>query len=316
MANKKQDYGNEDITLLKGADRVRKRPAVIFGSDGIDGCKHSVFEILSNSIDEARDGHGNKIIVTKYNDNSIEVEDFGRGCPVDYNQREKRYNWELVYCELYAGGKYNNNSGDNYEYALGLNGLGACATQYSSEFMDVQVYRDGFKYDLHFEKGKNVGGLKKEETKQKKTGTRTHWRPDLEVFTDINIESGYFAEIMKKQAVVNPGVTFLLRIQRENMSFEEQTFYYENGIADYVREIAGEDTLTNVQYFTGDRKGRDRADKEEYKVKLSVAFVFSNKVQTLEYFHNSSFLSHGGSPDDAVRSAFVSQINAYLKNRS
>ncbi|MBQ1433628.1 MAG: DNA topoisomerase, partial [Ruminococcus sp.] len=316
MANKKQDYGNEDITLLKGADRVRKRPAVIFGSDGIDGCKHSVFEILSNSIDEARDGHGNKIIVTKYNDNSIEVEDFGRGCPVDYNQREKRYNWELVYCELYAGGKYNNNSGDNYEYALGLNGLGACATQYSSEFMDVQVYRDGFKYDLHFEKGKNVGGLKKEETKQKKTGTRTHWRPDLEVFTDINIESGYFAEIMKKQAVVNPGVTFLLRIQRENMSFEEQTFYYENGIADYVREIAGEDTLTNVQYFTGDRKGRDRADKEEYKVKLSVAFVFSNKVQTLEYFHNSSFLSHGGSPDDAVRSAFVSQINAYLKNNN
>ena len=316
MAEKKQDYGNEDITLLKGKDRVRLRPAVMFGSDGLSGCKHSVFEIISNSIDEAREGHGDKIIVTKYFDDSIEVQDFGRGCPVDYNQREKRYNWELVYCELYAGGKYNNNSGDNYEYALGLNGLGACATQYSSEYMDVEVMRDGFKYNLHFEKGDNVGGLKKEEYSSKKTGTRTRWKPDLDVFTEISIEKEYFEDIMKKQAVVNPGVTFILRVQRENMSFEEITYYYENGIADYVKEIAGEDTLTNVQHFSGDRKGRDRADKPEYKVKLGVAFVFSNKVQTLEYFHNSSFLSHGGSPDDAVRSAFVSQINAYLKSNN
>ena len=316
MANKKQDYANDDITMLKGADRVRKRPAVIFGSDGIDGCQHSVFEILSNSIDEAREGHGDKIIVTKYDDNSIEVQDFGRGCPVDYNQREKRYNWELVYCELYAGGKFDNNSGENYSFALGLNGLGACATQYSSEYMDVEVFRDGYKYDLHFEKGENKGGLKKEETKQKKTGTRTHWKPDLDVFTDINIDKSFFEDVMKKQAVVNPGVTFLLRVQRNDGTFEEQTFFYENGIADYVKEIAGEDTLTNVQHFTGDRRGRDRADKDEYKVKLGVSFVFSNKVQALEYFHNSSFLSHGGSPDDAVRSAFTSQINAYLKNNN
>ena len=219
MANKKQDYANDDITMLKGADRVRKRPAVIFGSDGIDGCQHSVFEILSNSIDEAREGHGDKIIVTKYDDNSIEVQDFGRGCPVDYNQREKRYNWELVYCELYAGGKFDNNSGENYSFALGLNGLGACATQYSSEYMDVEVFRDGYKYDLHFEKGENKGGLKKEETKQKKTGTRTHWKTDLDVFTDINIDKSFFEDVMKKQAVVNPGVTFLLRVQRNDGTF-------------------------------------------------------------------------------------------------
>jgi DNA gyrase subunit B len=288
----------------------------MFGSDGLGGCKHSVFEIISNSIDEAREGHGDKIIVTKYFDDSIEVQDFGRGCPVDYNQREKRYNWELVYCELYAGGKYNNNSGDNYEYSLGTNGLGACATQYSSEYMDVEVIRDGFKYELRFEKGDNIGGLKKEECKSKKTGTRTHWKPDLDVFTEISIEKEYFEDILKKQAVVNPGVTFLLRIQRENMSFEETTYYYENGIEDYVKEIAGENTLTNVQYFSGSRRGRDRADKPEYNVKLGVSFVFSNKVQALEYFHNSSFLSHGGSPDDAVRSAFVSQINAYLKSNN
>ena len=313
---KGNNYSNEDITLLKDEERVRKRPAVIFGSDGIEGCRHSVFEILTNSIDEARDGHGNKIILTAYNDGSVEVEDFGRGCPVDYNQREKRYNWELVYCELYAGGKYDNNSGKNYEYSLGLNGLGACATQYASEYMDVEVYRDGFKYQLHFEKGKNIGGLQKEEFKGKRTGTKTRWRPDLEVFTDINIGREYYEDTLKKQAVVNPGVTFLLRLQRENNSFEELTFYYENGIADYVSELAGENTLTSVQYFTADRKGRDREDKDEYKVKLSVAFTFSNQVNTLQYFHNSSYLEHGGSPADAVKSAFVSQINAYLKNNN
>lgn len=311
---RKNDYDNEAIVSLKGADRVRKRPAVIFGSDGLEGCKHSVFEILSNSIDEARDGNGNRIILTKYNDNSIEVEDFGRGCPVDYNKAEKKYNWELVYCELYAGGKYNNNSGENYEYSLGLNGLGACATQYASEFMDVEVYRDGFKYSLHFEKGENVGGLKKEETSRKKTGTKTHWKPDLDVFTDINIEQEYFEDILKKQAVVNPGVEFVFRFQRENSSFEEKIFIYENGIADYVAEIADGKALTSVQCFQGDRKGRDREDKDDYKVKLAVAFTFSNQIKKLEYFHNSSYLEHGGSPEDAVKLAFTGQINAYLKN--
>lgn len=313
---RKNEYDNEAIVSLKGADRVRKRPAVIFGSDGLEGCKHSVFEILSNSIDEARDGNGNKIILTKYNDNSIEVEDFGRGCPVDYNKTEKKYNWELVYCELYAGGKYNNNSGENYEYSLGLNGLGACATQYASEYMDVEVYRDGFKYDLHFEKGENVGGLKKEETARKKTGTKTHWKPDLDVFTDINIEREYFEDILKKQAVVNPKIQFVFRYQRENNSFEETVYCYENGIADYVAEIAGENTLTSIQYFQADRKGKDREDKEEYKVKLSVAFTFSNQIKTQQYFHNSSFLEHGGSPEDAVKLAFTYHINSYLKNNN
>ncbi|MBQ4257178.1 MAG: DNA topoisomerase, partial [Oscillospiraceae bacterium] len=134
---KKKTYDNESISLLKDEERVRKRPAVIFGSDDLEGCKHSVFEIVSNSIDEARDGNGDRIIVTRFADNSVEVEDFGRGCPVDFNKTENRYNWELVYCELYAGGKYDNS---DYEFSLGLNGLGACATQYASEYMDVTVY--------------------------------------------------------------------------------------------------------------------------------------------------------------------------------
>jgi len=313
---KKSSYGNDAIVSLKGADRVRKRPGVIFGSDGIEGCKHSIFEILSNSIDEARDGHGNKIIVTRFLDNVIEVEDFGRGCPVDFNKGEDRYNWELVYCELYAGGKYRNNDGDNYEYSLGLNGLGACATQYSSEFMDVEIFRDDYKFNLHFEKGENVGGLQKEESKRKQTGTRTRWRADLDVFTDISVEREFFEDTLKKQAVVNPNIEFIFRNQNDDGSFEEQSYIYENGISDYVAEIVSGDNLTTIQSLQAERKGRDREDKPEYKVKMNFAFTFSNKVKFIEYYHNSSFLEHGGSPERAVKQAFVSQIDSYLKQNN
>ena len=312
MAKKNQDYGNESITMLKGPDKVRKRPGVIFGSDGLDGCEHSIFEVISNSIDEARSGFGNKIIVTKYIDNVIEVEDFGRGCPVDFNKTEQRYNWELVYCELYAGGKYDDNS-EMYEYSLGLNGLGLCSTQFASEFMDVEVVRDGYKYNLHFEKGENIGGLTKKKTAQKQTGTKTKWKPDLEVFTDINAEDDFFRDVLKRQAVINPNLLFIYRSQNEDGSFSETEYIYENGITDYVNEIANGQNFTSVQFWQTEKKGRDRDDKSEYKVKMSFALTFSNQIKKIEYYHNSSFLEHGGSPERAVKQAFVSQIDSYLK---
>ena len=309
---KKQVYDNESIVSLKGADRVRKRPGVIFGSDGLDGCQHAGFEILSNSIDEAREGHGNIISVTRYLDKSIEVEDFGRGCPVDWNPAENRYNWELVYCELYAGGKYSNEESENYEYSLGLNGLGSCATQYSSEYMDVTVWRDGYKYTLHFKKGEIVGSLEKEPYKGKRTGTLTRWKPDLDVFTDIDIPVSYYTDVLKRQAVVNAGLRFKFRNQTEN-GFEETEFVYENGIIDYVYEIADMQYLSQPVYIESERRGRDRADKPEYKVKLSAAFCFSNKVNLIEYYHNSSWLEHGGAPEKATKSAFVSAVDAYIR---
>ena len=312
MELKAKTYGNESISSLKGADRVRKRPAVIFGSDGIEGCQHSAFEILSNSIDEAREGFGNEIIVTLFEDHSIEVEDFGRGIPVDFNKNEGKFNWELVFCELYAGGKYNNNSAENYEYSLGLNGLGLCSTQYSSEYMDVEIKRDGFIYSLHFEKGENIGGLKKEPYTQKDTGTKIRWKPDLEVFTDIDIKPEYFLDIIKRQAIVNAGLRFIFKNQiGEN--FDVTEFNYENGIVDHVRELVGEDFLTPVQFWTGEKKVRDREDKPYYKTKINVAFAFSNKMSLSEYYHNSSWLEYGGAPEKAVKNAFVYQIDAYLK---
>ncbi len=312
---KKQEYGNESIVTLKGADRVRKRPAVIFGSDGIEGCQHSVFEILSNSIDEAREGYGKLITVTRYANGSVEIEDHGRGIPVDYNKNEQRYNWELVFCELYAGGKYNNNEGNNYEYSLGLNGLGLCSTQYSSEYMDVDIRRDGKRYTLHFEKGENVGGLNVEDYSRKDTGSKITWKPDLEVFTDIDIQPEYFADVLKRQAIVNAGIKFVFRNQ-VGRSFETQEFLYDNGIEDHVKELVGESGMTTVQSWQTERKVRDRDDKDEYKCKINIALAFSNKVNAAEYYHNSSFLEHGGAPEKAVRNAFVYMIDSYLKQNS
>ena len=316
MAQKKASYGNESISALKGADRVRKRPGVIFGSDGLEGCEHAVFEIMSNAIDEAREGHGSLITVTRFLDRSIQVEDQGRGCPVDWNEKEQKYNWELVFCELYAGGKYGGD-GDNYEYSLGLNGLGSCATQYASEYFDASVWRDGFKYTLHFEKGENIGGLHKEPTDRgRKTGSTFRWKPDLEVFTDIDIPVDYYTDVMKRQAVVNAGVTFRFREETSAGRFSTTDFRYDNGILDYVTELAGEEPLTQPVFWQTERKGRDRADKPEYKVKLSVSFCFSNRVSVVEHYHNSSWLEHGGSPEKAMKSAFVSALDAYLKQQN
>lgn len=311
-SKKPEVYGNDSISSLKGADRVRLRPGVIFGSDGIEGCQHSFFEILSNSIDEAREGYGSTIAVTRCSDRSIIVSDQGRGIPLDYNPKEEKYNWELVFCELYAGGKYKNNSGESYEFSLGLNGLGSCATQYSSEYMDVTVFRDGFRYDLHFEKGQNIGGLMKEKCKYAHTGTIQKWRPDLEVFTDIDIPLEYFQAVLKKQAVVNAGLRFELYDEASGQKFE---YCYENGIVGYISEISGDKGFTGMQFYESSAKGRDREDKPEYRVRMQVAFCFNNEINLLEYYHNSSFLEHGGSPDKAVRAAFVYELDKCLKAR-
>ncbi len=312
MAARKKSYDNDSITSLKGAERVRKRPAVIFGSDGLEGCEHSFFEILSNSIDEAREGYGNIIEITRFLDKSIEIKDHGRGIPLDFNEKENRYNWELVFCELYAGGKYNNNSGGTYEYSLGLNGLGACATQYSSEYMDVCVIRDKTKYTLHFEKGENIGGLSKEPTRSVQTGTCQRWRPDLDVFTDIDIPVEFYKDTLDRQAMVNAGIRFVFYNETDE-GMEMFEYFYENGIVDYLKNKTGENALTSIEDWSCERVGRDREDNPEYKVKMQIAFCFSNTVNMLEYYHNSSWLEHGGSPDKAVKNAFVYGIDKYLK---
>ncbi len=315
MAKTKASYSNDDITLLKGPDKVRKRPGVIFGSDGLEGCEHSVFEIVSNSVDEAREGFGKVITVTVFRDMSIEVEDKGRGMPLDYNEKEKRYNWDLIFCELYAGGKYNNNQGGgNYEYSLGLNGLGACATQFSSEYMEVKSYRDGNLYEINFKKGNPASKLKITPLDKRRTGTVIKWKPDLEVFTDINMPRDFFTEMLHKQAVVNSGIRFVLKFEG-NGGFETTEYYYEHGISDYVLEAAGT-PMTQPVIWATETQGRDRADLPEYKLKVELTCCFTQNKSFVEHYHNSSFLEHGGAPDDAMRNAFVFAVDKYLKNNA
>ncbi|MBR2459869.1 MAG: DNA topoisomerase [Clostridia bacterium] len=312
-----EEYNEQSIKSLKGPDRVRKRPAVIFGSDGLDGCEHAFFEILSNSVDEAREGYGKTIIVTAYSDLSIEVEDFGRGIPLGFNQRENRYNWELVFCELYAGGKYDNNTNGSYGYSLGLNGLGACATQYASEFMDVRSYKNGELSSISFRKGFPVTELSVEPLptrEAKRTGTVIRWKPDLEVFTSVTIPKEHFSTTMHKQAVVNAGVTFRLNWQNDDGSFSTEEYLYERGILDYVTELAGEDALTTPVFWQDEARGKDRDDLKEYDLYMSAAFCVSNTTQALEFFHNSSFLEHGGSPKEAVKNAFLYAVDKYLRD--
>ncbi len=312
---KKPQYNNDSIVALKEEQRVRQKPAVIFGSDGVDGCEHAVFEIVSNSVDEAREGYGDKIIVTRFADKSVEVQDFGRGLPVDYNNTEKRYNWELVFCELYASGKYDNSSGGSYEFSLGTNGLGLCATQYASEYMEAEIHTGGFKYTLNFKKGKPDGEMVKEPYSKRDTGTRIKWRPDLEVFTDIDIPLEYFQDMLRHQSVVNAGVRFILKDQ-VGKGFETYEYYYEKGIEDYIAERVGNDALTGIQSWKNESECRDREDLGTYRLVTNVVVTFSNKVQFKEFYHNSSYLANGGSPEKATRAAFLSQIDSYLKQNN
>ena len=315
MAVKKTDYNEQSIKSLKGAERVRKRPAVIFGSDDIIGCQHSFIEILANSVDEAREGYGNKIIVKKNLDYSIEVEDFGRGVPLGYNENEKRWNWELVFCELYAGGKYDNDSGNSaYEFSLGLNGLGATATQYSSEFMTVKSYNGKTLSVMNFKKGEPQGELKVSDIAQgdKKRGTIIAWRPDLDVFKEIDIPDKFFEDTLRRQAFVNKGIKFILEVERTAGKYERREFYYENGISDYIVEITDGIALTNPVTWSLETKGRDREDMKDYKLKAEVTFCFT-KSGSAEYYHNSSFLEYGGAPDKAVKNAFVASLDKHIK---
>ena len=315
--NTNANYNDQSITALKGADRVRKRPGVIFGSDGLEGCEHSFFEILSNSVDEAKEGYGNEITVTAFADYSIEVDDHGRGVPLGFNEKEGRWNWDLIYCELYAGGKYKNNeAGSSYEFSLGLNGLGACATQYSSEYMDIVSYDGTTARSIHFKKGEVCSELTEEplDKRNRRTGTITRWRPDIEVFTDIKIPHDFFRETMRRQSVVNTGIRFVLLLEQEDGSFERHEYCYENGITDYVNELAGESAMIPPYSWHLEAKGRDREDKPEYKLKADFSFSVSNTVNTIEYYHNSSFLEHGGAPDKAVKIGFVYALDKYLKN--
>ena len=179
------------------------------------------------------------------------------------------------------------------------------------------ISRDGENvYEINFKKGNVDGDLTKREAqgKEKKSGTIIKWKPDLEVFTDINIPREYFSDMLHRQSVVNSGIKFILRYQTAK-GFETEEYLYENGIIDYVSEIVGDTALTSPVIWKTETSGKDREDKKDYKLKAEVSFCVSNHVNMLEYYHNSSFLEHGGSPEKAVKTAFVYSVDKYLRSK-
>lgn len=312
-----KQYDNSSISKLKGADRVRLRPAVIFGSDDIEGAKHTFFEILSNSVDEGKSGYGNLIKITKHIDKSLTIQDFGRGIPLDWNENEQQYNWELVLCELYAGGKYTIGEGEDYESSLGTNGLGLASTQYASEFLKVISVRDGYRYEMDFEKGEPIGELQKDLLSavdcDSQTGTTITYKPDDMVFTEIDIPFDWIKKVCQEQSVVAKGITFTLYDENTN---EQITYYYEKGIQDYIVELGQNKGFDEPVYITGRGKGQDTDKRKPYSVNFELVFEFNNEAAQQMYFHNSSNLIHGGSPQKAVENAFVYCIDKYLKDNN
>lgn len=304
------NYGNDSIRSLTDREAVRLRVATYAGGSDKEGAFTTVREIISNSIDEFKAHYGNEIVVQYHKDGSIEVTDYGRGCPVDWNENEQKYNYELIFLSLNAGGKYQQ---DNYEFSLGLNGIGSALSILSSEYAYVEVKRDGYKYNLEFQKGELVGELKKEKIDgEYQTGTKIRWKPDLEVFTETNFPEEWFHQYLEQQAIVNKGLKLIFI----NQADEKTEYFYENGIIDYIQNLNNQKNFTDIVYLETEAIGRDREDKNDYRSKYEIAFCFNNEVNLLESYHNSSFLKHGGSPHEAIKAAFVYAIDKLIKQNN
>ena len=304
----RENYNNESIRKLTDLEAVRTRVSVYAGSADKEGAFTTVKEIISNSIDEFKEGYGDMIDIVYHEDGSITVRDSGRGIPMDWNEGEKEYNYKLLLFTLNAGGKYDSSS---YGYSIGLNGIGSSLATMSSEFADIESIRDGNIYSISSRKGAPEGELQIEKNKDRlPSGTKVRWKPDTDVFDEINFPDKWFLEYIKRQAIVNKG----LKISFTNKEGEVFKEYYEDGIRDYIKEISDDKNFTPEEYFeTDDIWGSDRSDREDYKSKFEVAYTFNNDNYAMESYHNSSYLSEGGSPHDAVKSAFVHTIDRLIK---
>lgn len=307
------NYGNMSISSLKDEQQVRQRPAVIFGTNDAQGCGHAVFEIIANSIDEAREGYGNRIEVTITPDNEITVSDNGRGVPMDWNENEQKFNWELVFCTLYASGKYNT---DNYSVSLGLNGLGATATQYASEYMEVTSLREGKKYVMKFEKGKPIGKMQVTSDTSGKTGTTIKFKPDKEVFTSIDLPPEFYLDKIRRQAMLHSGISFMVKYK----DLHAIELCYVNGMKDFIDQTCEHQMLNKgaVMYEQDVHGSDDEAAGEFYDLNMKLAFTFSRSTYYIEMYHNGAYLKddYENITDYAIRRGAEAALTEMAKERN
>jgi DNA gyrase subunit B len=312
MAENKREYSEQSIYSLKNEETVRQRPAVIFGTNDERGAAHAIFEILANAIDEAREGYGKQIRMSVFKDGSVEISDDGRGVPMDWNEAEGKYNWELVFTTLYASGKYKSGS---YQDSLGLNGLGATATQFASEYMDVYSTRNGKTYIMHFKKGRPVGQLQIVDPIREGTGTTIRFKPDPEVFINIKnkvLPPEYFINILTRQAMLLPGLEFVFYHDDLGKTINIK---YDGGMPEFIDSICKKPLLKKTLYFEGSAEGTDDPDIDPtpYTVKMRLALNFSREENFFELYHNASHLFEGGVTVDAFKNAITKAFEDHAK---
>jgi len=308
-----KNYGNSSIRTLKDEEQVRQKPAVIFGTNDEYGCANAIYEIIANSIDEAREGFGKKIKVSIFKDGSVEVADDGRGVPMDWNSAENKYNWELIFCTLFASGKYTEGI---YGSSLGTNGLGASATQFASEYMEVKSKRDGKLYVMNFKKGKPVGELQVTDTNSEETGTTIRFKPDPEVFINIKqnlLPPEYYINVLRRQAMLLDGLEIIF--YHEELE-KEIKLRYDKGIISFLEDATPKPLISKPVLFEGYKVGTDDEEMypDTYRFDMRFAFTFSREEQLVEIYHNGGSLIDGGATYDGMRTALVKAFEDHMKD--
>ncbi len=292
-----ETYDASKIKVLEGLEAVRKRPAMYIGNTSTSGLHHLVYEVVDNSIDEAQAGYCTHIEVTLHTDGSVTVTDDGRGIPVDMHPTEGVSAAEVVLTVLHAGGKFDNES---YKVSGGLHGVGVSVVNALSEWLDLEILRDSLVYEMRFERGKTITALHQTGT-TKNRGTRVHFKPDPQVFEDLNFSFDTLSQRLRELAFLNEGVTITIEDERAAKKHE---FNYKGGISSFVEHLNKNKNAIHPKpiFMRGERDGVVAEIALQYNDGYNeIVFSFANSINTLE----------GGTHLSGFRSALTRTINAY-----
>ena len=297
MTEHREEYSAEDITALEGMEAVRRRPGMYIGGVDTNALHHLVFEIVDNSIDESLAGHCDEILVVIHRDNSITIQDNGRGIPVEIHKESKIPAIELVMTQLHAGGKFNKNS---YKVSSGLNGVGASVVNALSERLSVEIKRNGFLWRQSYERGKTKTPLEKLEPTER-TGTKTSFLPDRTIFDKVDFNFDLLSQRLRELAFLNRGIRIAIRDERSDKSHD---FKYDGGINSFIEHLNQAKTTLHPDpiYVSGNDRGVEVEVSLQYNDSYSeMIYTFVNNINTVE----------GGSHLSGFKSGLTKTINAY-----